>query len=313
MFPCPPRPIFIRDSDGGTVPFDPAALKTRLAGAFIAAGLPDESFVSEEMVTALLFVLQSAPGEKLIFSSGEIDAAMIRQLESSGYPEAAHIFRSTASEQQLLLSVSPENLSGFLAAHLACSPERLARIAGRCAESLNILKITSASPHLLIELARHYEREFAENDLRESAAFTRQNGKNVLTSREIFRMLDDDAAELFTAGVLFIGGISPVFPGIRFTFHINKFADLRGLSSTLSELELFPELYGVSGILERARAMIQQEMATGKLLPYILHIPDMSEFLAARLGCIKADKMAIEIAGILGSELKSELYQLSFD
>ena len=48
--------IFLRDADGGVVPFDAGELQTRLIGGFLAAGLREESFMSEEIVLALEYI-----------------------------------------------------------------------------------------------------------------------------------------------------------------------------------------------------------------------------------------------------------------
>ena len=160
------RRIFLKDSDGGITPFDPENLLTRLAGAFQSAGQADECYVADDIVLALEYTLRRAPRPELVFSEGEIDAAVIRILESSGFPEAAQAFRSGSREQLLQLSTTGAALQEFLSAHLGCSQERLVKISEKCSAALQQLNIEAASLHLILELARHYERETAETDLR---------------------------------------------------------------------------------------------------------------------------------------------------
>ena len=307
------RRIFIKDSDGGITPFDPENLLTRLTGAFQSANQESECYVADDIVLALEYTLRRAPRQELIFSEGEIDAAIIRILESSGFPEAAQTFRSTGNSEQLLqLSTTGAALQDFLSAHLGCSPERLAKIAQRCSEALNQLNIETASLHLILELARHYERETAEADLRNSQPVS-QNRNMVLTRRDIAELIPPDAAELIRNGVLQISGVSPVFPGIRFFFSMEKFALQNNFTIPVTELELYPALYRTAKILENARKAISDRLDLPENPPCIMTIPDMFDFLYRMVGCTKADTLAAELAGILCSEFKAELYQLSFD
>lgn len=310
MFPVSWQQIMIRDKEGGVVPFDPAELQTRIENAFRSSGQESESYVSDDIVTALVYTLKRVPKKELVFNRGEIDSAVIRILESSGFPDAAHRFRESASEQLVQLATGLETVEEFLTAHLGCSMERLHRIAEKCVQALETLKIPGASPHLLIELARHYERELAEDDLRNTANVGSGAG---LSRQEIAKLLPEAAEQLMQAGVLETGGISAVFPGIRFQFKMEKFAELNQFSQPVTELELHPALYRAGRALEEARIEIQKHFPGDAPLPCLISIPDMFEFLTTKAGCTKADKLAAELAGILCSELKAEVYQLSFE
>lgn len=310
MFPVSLQQILIRDSEGGVVPFDPRELKKRIETAFCNSHQESESYVSDDIVTALEYTLKRVPKKELIFNCGEIDSAVIRILESAGFPEAAKEFRSSASEQLLQLSADREAIGEFLSAHLGCSVERLQRIAEQSADALKKLEIASASPHLLIELARHYERELAEKDLRDSATAL---PRTTLPAESIVNSLPEEARRLVNAGVLKISGISAVFPGIRFQFSMEKFSEMSNFTTPVTELELHPALYQAGKVLENCRECIQKCFSGAEILPCLVSIPDMFEFLTGKAGCTKADKLAAEVAGILCSELKSELYQLSFE
>ena len=307
------RRIFLKDSDGGITPFDPENLLTRLAGAFQSAGQTGDCYIADDIVLALEYTLRRAPRQELVFSEGEIDAAVIRILESSGFPEAAQAFRSSGSKEQLLqLSTTSAALQEFLSAHLGCSRERLVKISEKCSAALQQLNIEAASLHLILELARHYERETAEADLR-STGSEKESSNTVLTRQDIAGLLPPDAAELLKNGVLQISGVSPVFPGIRFFFSMEKFALQHNFTVPVTELELYPALYRTAGILENARKAISDRLALANTPPCLMTIPDMFDFLYRIVGCTKADTMAAELAGILCSEFKAELYQLSFD
>ena len=104
-----------------------------------------------------------------------------------------------------------------------------------------------------------------------------------------------------------------MFPGIRFFFFMEKFAQMHNFTLPVTELELYPALYQTATVLENARAAITDALAAPEVPPCLMTIPDMFDFLHRMVGCTKADAMAAELAGILCSEFKAELYQLSFD
>lgn len=306
------RPIFLRDSDGGISPFDPETLQIRLTAAFQSAGMAEESYISDDLVLALEYTLRRAARPELIFNSGEIDAAVIRILESSGFAKAAEIFRQSAPNEQLVqLSTTADALQEFLASHLGCSPERLGRIAQKCSEALHTLNIETASLHLILELARHYERETAEADLKDHPITAAKSA--VLTRQDIISLMPPDVTGLLKSGVLRINAVSPVFPGIRFFFFMEKFSALRNFQAPVTELELYPALYETAAILENARSAIAGKLALDETPPCLMTIPDMFDFIHRMVGSTKADALAAELAGILCSGFKAELYQLSFD
>ena len=74
------KQVYLRDADGGVIPFDAGELQTRLIGCFLAAGQREESFMSEEIVLALEYTLLRSPRREPVFSRSEVDAAVIRLL-----------------------------------------------------------------------------------------------------------------------------------------------------------------------------------------------------------------------------------------
>ena len=94
---------------------------------------------------------------------------------------------------------------------------------------------------------------------------------------------------------------------------MEKFARQHNFNIPVTELELYPALYKTAYILEDARKAISDRLAFPDSPPCLMTIPDMFDFLYRMVGCTKADAMAAELAGILCSEFKAELYQLSFD
>ena len=307
------KKIFLRDSDGGIVPFDAGQLQTRLIGGFLATGLRDESFMSEEIVLALEYTLLHSPRPELIFSKSEVDAAVIRLLESIGYPEVAHVFRRNGHEAVLRIAVDPATVASLVVSHLGCSAERAANIAGVVSESLNKLAISGASPHLVLELARHYERDFAENDLLSDEQSLPQVPQQTLTRREIYDILPPEAKALVDAGVLRINGITTLFPSVRFFFFMKEFAVSEKLSFPVTELEIEPRLHNAGNALEGARKAIAAKLRHPEELPCCLSLPDIFDFLEDCAGSTPDQALAYELASVLTGALDCELYHLAFD
>lgn len=309
------RIIYLRDSDGGITAFDPRVFRLRLVEAFKASGDEEQSYMSEELVLALEYTLLRSPREELIFNCTEIDAVLTRMLESHGFPGPAKHFRSNQPRQCIRFSTDSETIADFLLSHLACSRERTIHIAQTLSEALEKLNITEASPHLIMEFARHYETDFAEKDL-----LTDQLYKEILTDaakrsvskEELTSLLPQEAQELMTAGILGINGITPLFPGVRFFFFMCKFAEMQNWESPLTELEMYPALYQAGNLLEKCRSAIIAKLPEQEQeYPCCLAIPDMYEFIERYLGSKQPQKLAEEVASALSEPLEQRLYKIS--
>ena len=307
------KQIFLRDADGGIIPFDTGALQTRLIGAFLATGLREESFMSEEIVLALEYTLLNSPRKEPVFSRSEVDAAVVRLMESIGFPEVAHVFRRSGSESQLRIAVDKVTVAGVLVAHLGCSSERSARIAEMVADALEKLAFPTAAPHLILELARHYERNLAEDDLLRDSELLPGIPQQTLTRKEIYDLLPEAPRKLVDEGVLRINGITTLFPSVRLFFFMKPFARARGVSIPVTELEIEPLLYSAGNALEEARKAISAALRHPGELPCCLALPDIFDFLESFADSAPDNALAAELASVLTGALDCELYHLAFD
>ena len=307
------KQIYWRDADGGVTPFDTGELQTRLIGSFLATGLREESFMSEEIVLALEYTLLNSPRPEPVFSKSEIDAAVIRLLESIGFPEVAHVFRRNGHEQVVRIINDPVTVAGLLVSHLGCSLERAARIADLVSGALKKLEFASVSPHLALELARHYERELAENDFISENTVLPGVPQQTLTRKEIYDLLPAAPKALVDAGVLRINGITTLFPSVRFFFFMKEFALAKKLSFPVTELEIEPLLHSAGNALEEARKAIQTALRHPGELPCCLTLPDIFDFLESCAGSTADQRLATELASVLTGALDCELYHLAFD
>ena len=307
------KQLFLRDSDGGVTPFDARELQTRLIRAFLATGLREESYLAEELALALEYTLLQSPRPEPVFDKSEVDTALIRLLEGAGFPEVAAAFRKTGAEQTVRISAAGEALERLVTAHLGCSTERAVRIAGIVAESLAKLNIREASPHLLLELARHFERDLAETDLPEAAPVPASAPRIALSREEISALLPPAPRELAESGVLRISGMTTLFPSIRFFFFMQNFARFHKLSRPVTELALLPRLYTAGTALEEARTAIVRALDAAAAPVCCLTLPDATAFLRTWADSRPDPKLAETLADALTAGIKCELHRLTID
>ena len=170
--------------------------------------------------------------------------------------------------------------------------------------------IADASPHLWLELARHYDTLLepeAEDEYPAPAALV------TLTRDELRELLPETALAWANAGVLRINGVTSLFPCIHFFFMMNDFARFHHLSVPVTELEIEPLLYQVGTVFEEIRLRIEKRLAAATALPCLLDIPDMFDFITDYAGGerIGSESLAAELAGVIKSGLSCELYKLS--
>ena len=306
------RPITIMERDGRSVPFNVMELQTRLIGAFIASGRRDVSYLAEEIALAAEYALTQMPRPEPIFARGEIDAAVIRLLEETALPEVARIFRKGgAVETTARIAADAATLREVLRRFFCGSDDaRFDRLLEVVLGAAKKLGITDASPHLWLELARHYDA-LLEPETEEGAPA--QQALVTLTREELRELLPETALAWANAGILRINGVTSLFPCIHFFFMMNDFARYHRLSAPVTELEIEPLLYRVGTVLEEIRGRVEKRLDSAAALPCLLDIPDMFDFITDYAGGerIGSESLAAELAGVIKSGLSCDLYKLS--
>ena len=283
------RAILIQEFDGSRTVFDPVGLQTRLINCFLAAGLRESSYMAEDIALAVEYTLLNSPRPDSVFGRGELGAAVVRMLEETGFPDVAALFRRNGGE----------------------TTERFQRVVDQVCNATRQLNIRSASPHLLLELARYYER-LAESE-QPPAEVMEAAAAHTVSQSEITALLPPEVRELVDAGVIRVNGISTLFPCIRFFFIMNRFAEKFALTAPVTELEIGPLLYRMSAMLEKARAAIEASLKTPEPLPLYLAVPDMLDFIVVYLGGerSRSEKLGRELARALAAEFTRDVYKLS--
>ena len=277
------KTITILERDGRSVTFNVMELQTRLIGAFLASGRRDVSYLAEEIALAVEYALTQLPRPEPVFARGEIEAAVIRFLEEANLPEVARAFRKGgAVETTARISADAKTLRELLRRFFCGSDDaRFDRLLEIVLDAAKKLDISDASPHLWLELARHYdaliEPEAEDGTVAPAALVT-------LTRDELRELLPEKALEWHNAGILRINGVTSLFPCIHFFFMINDFALYHKMSAPVTELEIEPLLYQVGAVLEEIRRKVEKRLDTATALPCLLDIPDMFDFIADYAG-----------------------------
>ncbi len=306
--------IRIQEQDGSRTAFNALELQTRLIGAFLASGRREDSYLAEEIALAVEYTLSRLPRPEPVFARGEIEAAVIRLLEETGFPEVARVFRKGgAVESTASIAADAATLRSLLRRFFCVSgDERLLRLVDAVLRAAVRLDISSASPHLWLELARYYDSQLPPSsvDADEEPAVTLVT----LTRDELIAMLPETARAWSEAGVLRVNGVTSLFPCVHFFFMMNGFAGYNRLTAPVTELEIEPLLYQAGAVLEEVRKSIAEKLGkTGSELPCLLTIPDMFDFITDYAGGerIGSESLAAELAGVLTSAFACDLYKLS--
>lgn len=304
--------ITILERDGHRTPFNVMELQTRLIGAFIASGRRDVSYLAEEIALAVEYALVQLPRPELVFARGEIEAAVIRFLEEANLPEVARVFRKGGAVETTARVAADANTLREMLRRFFCGSDdaRFERLLEIVLDAAKKLDIADASPHLWLELARHYDALLEPEPEDEAVA---PAALVTLTRDELREMLPEKAVEWYNAGILRINGVTSLFPCIHFFFMMNEFARHHHLSAPVTELEIEPLLYQVGTVLEEIRHRIEKRLASSAELPCLLDIPDMFDFITDYAGGerIGSESLAAELAGVIKSGLSCDLYKLS--
>lgn len=305
--------IHIRERDGTLSVFNALELQTRLIGTFLASGRNESSYLAEDIALTVEYTLFRLPRPEPVFSRGEIEAAVIRLLEETGFPDVAMVFRKGgAVESTARIAADEETLRKLLRRFFCASSDaRFEKLLGKVLEAARKLGFSDAAPHLWLELARHYDT-LLEPDPGIDADATPD--PVTLTRDELYALLSETARRWVEAGILRINGVTSIFPSVHFFFMMREFAVGNRLSGTVTELEMEPLLYRAGAVLEESRRAIENRLTPEhSALPCLLTIPDMFDFITEYAGGerIGSESLAAELAGALTSGLDCELYKLS--
>jgi len=301
------RMILIQSLDGSSEIFNCAMLQSQLVSCFISAGLAESSFLAEDIALAVESALLSSDRDNLVFGRGELDLAVVRMLEETGFPEVGRMYRRIGGDADIAVEVEFEVVRQFLSKFLACDADDIDGIAAQVCDACAKLDFAGVAPHLLMELARHYERQILTG--RSHVKMQHRESEVLAEIDEILAKLPAGPRLLFAENVLKFHGATKLFPSIRLVFSMNELARVCRFAAPVTEMEIEPRLYACAADLEVCRQVIGgiicERFPEAGELPVYLNIGDMYDFTVNYLGCSRlgSKKIGGELAAILASEL----------
>jgi len=224
--------ISILYADGTSAFFDPEELRLRLEKSFLSAGRADV-WIAGEMALAVEYALRCRVGEDsgsdMVIHAGDIDDCVVRILEDSGYPDAAVHFRKQRVTSGDFGKLSPETVESYLAEKLQLTGPAGSELAARVRQALDAIGIRQCSPHLVLELARHFRDSAASAHRLPAVPVTPETAAGSVPAPEEKKILNIRLSER-------------IFPSIRAEIDLKLLFEDCSLTPPLTELSLIPIL-----------------------------------------------------------------------
>ena len=234
--------LYVIDAEGRQQLFDVEKLKIALLGAFESAG-NSNGYLAEDIACAVEAAMMESFRCERIFTQSEVDSAVTRILENAGYANVAQIFRRANSHLYIRLDANKNDAAMLITRHLGVQEPLAGNLAEQVVNALQKLNITSASPALYLELARHYEQSFVPVEAPLPASAENAGGKILLSSTEAIKLLPGNMVGLWEKKIIALSNISRLYPNFRLSLNMAKLAEASGMSAPVTELQMAPALY----------------------------------------------------------------------
>lgn len=300
--------IYIREQDGTRTMFSAGELRDRLEHCIGDSGISDDITLAVEYALLNRRELKS----DLVFDRGEIDAAVVRLLEETGFPEAAEEYRNGVDFEEELLTAEPAGMVQFLRRHLGCGEERLEKVASEVVASARKIGVEKASPHLFLELARHFAKHAVNTTVSELPELHKLDIEQL---EKLPEQLSEKSRVLWKKQVVDIECITAIFPCVKFHIYMEKFTNHYDVSCPATELLVYPQAMETGAVLGECRSKLLAG-AAGNKLPCTLVVHDLRQFVREAFDCsdeTKCEQAAQELGDIFASELSENLFKLDFD
>ena len=178
-----------------------------------------------------------------MIQASEVDDCVARVLEDSGYAAASAPFYALSRTGGDFGKLSPEKVQEYLTGKLSLAEENAVPLAQKVNQAMALLGIRRCSPHLVLELARHFREEEARKAQPLSVAASgggfAAEKKNSVSAPEEYR------------SVWKIRRSETIFPSIRAEIHLGELFASCDLTPPLTELSLTPVLLRVTEKIDR--------------------------------------------------------------
>ena len=302
--------IYIREQDGLNSMFSAGDLRAKLFRCLSYSGVEHPEDSSDDIALAVEYSLINR--QQGIIDRGELDAAVIRLLEETGFPEAAVHYRNDGGFEEELLPATESAVSELLERRISFTDSELKAICSDVVLAAQKLDISEASPHLYLELARHFSRRSADlerNSLQELP---------LLDSEKLEKLPENVSGptlKLMETRVISVEGLTAIFPCVRFHVSMQEFCRFFDVTSPVTELLVYPSVNQVASAIEECRTKLSSGNQEGTNLPCTLNIHDLRQFVREAFECsseLAIESLATELANLFISG-NTEFFKLDFD
>ena len=229
-------------SDGSSAVFDPEELRLRIGKSLSLAGF-GELWIADEIVLAVEYALRCRQNGDLgsVIHASEVDSCVARVLEDSGYASASAPFYSLSRTSGDFGKLSPEKVQEYLTEKLSLAEETAIPLAEKVNQSMALLGIRRCSPHLVLELARH----FREEEARKAQPLLVPEKPAGLSKKSPVSPVSDSGT------VWKIRRSETIFPSIRAEIHLGELFKNCVLTPPLTELSLTPIFLRITEQIDR--------------------------------------------------------------
>ncbi len=287
--------VLITCGDGSVELFKPEELQSLIHRACIECGF-DDAWLSEDMALSVEYLILEA-GDKREFSMEEIYDFASRMLDETGHGNVASRFRRNCGIKMSSPGCGVESIRALLVSKgvSGADPSEADRIAPLISSALKRLGVENADEGLILALARHYR---SKSDGIAPRTPGLRKGVILLSSERISAELSsmDGVGEYVSASVLSFHPVSTLFPSLKISFSLAKFAEMKGLVSPLTELCLMPCLPDLAAVIARCRehlAGMLSEAGCQARMPAMLRVVDSIEFAREYMGSVSGDDECI--------------------
>ncbi len=289
--------IFLQDSHGCAVPFDPDDLAARIRS--VLPGNGDEAVsLARDAVSAVEYALRHAGKPKkgpLYVKASAVDAMIANILQSVGMHDAAAAYGRTKRIDDESDRFQDARIAAMLGENLALSGERLAAVARKVSNTLRSIGADASSADLVLELAKHFADSLdAVGAVNLSLPEPGWNDKGfILPPEEFISRISAASARLLDPrcrAVKILPIDLRVFPALRVELRFFPLLRESKLETPVTELAFAPLLVPVAACVDEL--CIAADDACGRHggesvtpLKLLLHFADAEVFAAEAMGC----------------------------
>lgn len=256
-------------ADGTSAAFDPEELRQRLENSFSASGRM-EVWIADEIVLAVEYALRNREeaGNDLagpVVHAADIDECVIRVLEDAGFPETAKHFRENPVTSGDFGKLSPDRVEQYLAEKLQLTGLAGSALAEKIRNAMAAIGAAQCSPHLILELARHFRDSAASAHRLPPPPAAKPGPAAAPVSAPAEKLLQ-------------IRRTDRIFPSIRAEIDLGRLLEKCTLIPPLTELSLIPILQPVAGRLDAECRKLR--CGGAEKYPLVLTLRGFSDFAA---------------------------------